>query len=177
MRIPRPTHTGNCERVRGARLTKTIAAPYPKPMPDPSNRDDAWVFAAVAASVDDSGAHAAWSDAAGVHGPARLEEAVRAWAGRTVVLRDPLFESAWIEEAVAAIGAPSPPTLDWLLALAPFGQARGLSALVARAEAMVDAPEGLERAAAVLHATYRLAEGRSQTHVDAGGPAASGKPA
>lgn len=87
--------------------------------------------------------------------------ACAAWAGRTLVLRDPLFEAAWLDAACAAAGLTPPPTLDWLLALAPFGQARRLAALLEEAEAVVPAPPGPRREACVLAAVYRLAAARA----------------
>lgn len=136
-------------------------APYDGSMLTLNDRDHGTVFAAVAGPRDGRDAEAAWADDAGLHGPTRLADAVTVWAGRPVVLRDPLFEAAWVEDACAARDAPPPLTLDWLVALAPFGQARGLSALLARAEETVDEPDGPRRAAAILHAVYMLAASRA----------------
>jgi hypothetical protein len=74
---------------------------------------------------------------------ARIAEAA---AAHPLFLADPLFDEPRLESlfADAGLGGP-PPGRDWLLALAPFGQARNWAAILEAAEARSDPQNPAER--------------------------------
>lgn len=137
---------------------------------DPSS--DTPFFAALRTpmgEVDAVASEVAWADgrSAGAAvlsdaaGPDALEAFERARRGRAVHLKDPLLESLWLEGLYLAAGRDAPDMRDWMLALAPFEQARDLAAILRAAAPRAPAEETAAEAR-VMAEVWREAKKRSQ---------------
>lgn len=97
-------------------------------------------------------------------GAQNAAEAITALAkGGTLFARDPLFEACAMARVFAAAHAgPAPIISDWMLALAPFRQARNLAAIVAVARDRVRVGPQPAVAAAMMLEAWREAKRRAE---------------
>jgi hypothetical protein len=87
---------------------------------------------------------------------ARIAEAA---ASHPLHLADPLFDAPRLEALFAEAGLDAPPAgRDWLLAIAPFGQAKNLAAILETAGARADPGNPAKR----LLEAWREAKARSE---------------
>ncbi len=147
------TNANSPKPERKARSTPFFAS-VSAPRLDPDAEADAlgWADDAAAGS-------AALSPQAGEAALAAFEAARD---GRPVHLSDPLFESLWLEGLYLNAGREAPDMRDWMLALAPFGQARDLAAILRAAAPRAPSEEGPDARAARMLEAYREAKKRSE---------------
>ncbi len=94
-----------------------------------------------------------------------LDDIAEALGEARAFSRDALTEQFWLDELFGAQGRAAPVISDWMLALAPFGVARNLAAIVRNAtrsdEFLRDAPLDAAARAAHMRAVYELARTRA----------------